>query len=995
MICPAEYIFQEWVVRSSSCTIAEDVRDIESDSARLRVSEVQDTDMSLDLYIEPLQTSTGRSEPCSTNGNVMLDCESLRCEAGCHVYDRLECEANSQLNNVQACTSLRLTVKTDKNNSVSRNGEREPLQLVYSGRDMPNDILINMEIINIVWPVVSTMNMTAIVDHKSFVDGMKAATSYGDQVATISDRLHQWAGPLFLPGMTVNAMVKSAKIAAKVLRINSDARSADILLPAFSKVCPEKRQDHGEVADVRDCGFIDFEVRNPTSNTGTGGASTFSVYYTEECGETYTSFSEYPDVCGDAKLAWENNCAFGSGKSCIRCPEHAACPGGTRAWPEPGWWNANPRSPIVRQCLPPAMERCTGNASCGVGYAGARCNGCLRDSTAWYYMDVSRRCVACPEDNIAATIFQFIGIVILIFAATFGIVYFMRRKHGGSLRRGVYRARDFTIYNIFVLQLIAQQSLNMAPQLPPLFLIVFGKAAIFRLDIKTVVHPDCIGGSPFLMAILVHSFTSLSSLALLLWYAANEGGVGVLQRCGKKFCTGSEEGLASPSPSPSPSSCAKVTALIPFFRRWLLTALILLYAQSCNLVVWVLACDADGKLLGNGMISCDSPSRTPAVFLAICATLLHVVGMPVMTFIVVRQQVLPNFEHSPSLKVPWRPFLGGTYKFRYFWFRHLQMALFGFLAIAKNVMKLTSGTASIIVEATVTSLIFALYGGAIMRLSPYSERHEWKKYIVIGACCVSALIGLASTSALFLGEHVPFVQGLSFIALIAGFALLVGLILSMVIELRGGAKKERRDIQRKMEHLAAQDDNNNKGLWEAFQTEDGYTYYVHQVTGESVWTIPDAEPKKTQAHFGKHDRVISETTGYFVELCAFENPMEVLAHDEAVEDELENIAVALEPSAELVIDSDSESSLSSSADSDEISEEAGGEAEDEDAEFHLSELHDIRNGIQQQIDVDGQAFFDSHETAGQWVEVLMSLFRPLYTLIQKQRRFGGGSRTSG
>eukprot|EP00163_Fabomonas_tropica_P033627 TRINITY_DN8938_c0_g3_i1.p1 TRINITY_DN8938_c0_g3~~TRINITY_DN8938_c0_g3_i1.p1 ORF type:complete len:1387 (+),score=389.60 TRINITY_DN8938_c0_g3_i1:331-4491(+) len=91
-----------------------------------------------------------------------------------------------------------------------------------------------------------------------------------------------------------------------------------------------------------------------------------------------------------AKCAEEG--MFGTGASCRPCPEGAVCPGGSRAWPEEGYWTPDEESGVIQKC--PRPESCLGgkDASCATGYEGALCGACI-----YGYYEQNSACIVCPS----------------------------------------------------------------------------------------------------------------------------------------------------------------------------------------------------------------------------------------------------------------------------------------------------------------------------------------------------------------------------------------------------------------------------------------------------------------------------------------------------------------------------------------------------------------------------------------------------------------------
>jgi len=94
-------------------------------------------------------------------------------------------------------------------------------------------------------------------------------------------------------------------------------------------------------------------------------------------------------------------CAFGVGDGCRPCPAGAACPGGARAHPLPGYWTQSEASGQVIRCEPPAEGRCMGwdeeieTSLCGEGYRQGS-SGCSRCEDG-RYPESDGSCQLCPS----------------------------------------------------------------------------------------------------------------------------------------------------------------------------------------------------------------------------------------------------------------------------------------------------------------------------------------------------------------------------------------------------------------------------------------------------------------------------------------------------------------------------------------------------------------------------------------------------------------------
>ncbi len=115
-------------------------------------------------------------------------------------------------------------------------------------------------------------------------------------------------------------------------------------------------------------------TRSPEAPPGrsTGAAQFHTVRYVAQCAGFVAPGS---DVCS-ASVESAQQCAFGLGESCKRCPYGAHCPGGNEARSFPGFYTLSSAEGIVEPCGTPSQVRCAGwdmlssRSKCGVGYAG-------------------------------------------------------------------------------------------------------------------------------------------------------------------------------------------------------------------------------------------------------------------------------------------------------------------------------------------------------------------------------------------------------------------------------------------------------------------------------------------------------------------------------------------------------------------------------------------------------------------------------------------------
>ncbi|KAG2444135.1 hypothetical protein HYH02_009075 [Chlamydomonas schloesseri] len=113
--------------------------------------------------------------------------------------------------------------------------------------------------------------------------------------------------------------------------------------------------------------------------------------------------------------------------ACLRCPDHAFCPGMALVVPQRGYWHSAPDSPKLHRCPYPAAcgepisrSRWPADSApvvllqCAEGYTGRLCGACSPD----YFLDAEQQCMECP--SLARTI----SIGLLALFASVGLVVY-------------------------------------------------------------------------------------------------------------------------------------------------------------------------------------------------------------------------------------------------------------------------------------------------------------------------------------------------------------------------------------------------------------------------------------------------------------------------------------------------------------------------------------------------------------------------------------------
>ena len=226
------------------------------------------------------------------------------------------------------------------------------------------------------------------------------------------------------------------------------------------------------------------------------------IAYSDQCPGYYSGAA-----CFDFSQARNRRCAFGSPPQCRLCPEHAACPGGFRAWPGPGYWAADENLGVVYGCRAPATTRCTGwsiserRSGCGPGYDPnvPLCGACLQN---FYSQDG-----VCTHCSTSDSITQGVGAIGILFASLGSmlvvlIVIFSRAftVTGLPVTRALALriAVEVMLWVISTLQVFIQLTRTITPGLPGWVRGLFSFVQAVESDITGLVPSGCNAASPFL-----------------------------------------------------------------------------------------------------------------------------------------------------------------------------------------------------------------------------------------------------------------------------------------------------------------------------------------------------------------------------------------------------------------------------------------------------------------------------------------------------------------
>lgn len=497
--------------------------------------------------------------------------------------------------------------------------------------------------------------------------------------------------------------------------------------------------DGGVVGCPQQCpGYSDTAAGEP------GGA-----YYTYQC----TGYAQ-GSVCLEAATA--RQCAYGAGDACAPCPMGALCPGGFRAWAQPGYVSQSPLAASLSQCAFPALQRCAGwNVSlggsvCGAGYAGvpSACSACA----GGYYPDLNQ-CNKCPPSRSQkyTVVGMVVGGVFVAYVCVVLVVGAVFKATTGQWRIGsaLFRGRDFVAWVMLTWQTIVQVGKRTGVA-PPLIRRIYSALTVMELDSSVALHPDCYSHYPFTLQAM--EFTgALTLICVLLFLFQIKAGESKLRRA------------------------------IPTLRRICMTLLVLLYPLICNASFNMLYCytNSSGSLVlqYNPLFTCYSGAHIPIAVPAWIAVVCHVFAFPLLSFLHIRRRINKVTRTSSEWQASWQLFVVQDYHPGFFWFVHLSLLTLLTLSLLLVFLPTTPHT-PLSMEALVcgvTLILVAVNMTCLLKLKPFLPRRVWKLPVKLLALAVTGVSSAANfVCVLYSKGYVNMVaaDNASFVAL-AAMAILV------------------------------------------------------------------------------------------------------------------------------------------------------------------------------------------------------------------------------
>lgn len=496
-------------------------------------------------------------------------------------------------------------------------------------------------------------------------------------------------------------------------------------------------------------------ISTSSSTNGTGRhASHMTLYYTSEC----VGFEPPSARC---VLEPHLSCAFGVGDTCQPCPRGAVCPGGSRAWPQRGFWTADVSQPRVLECMHPAARRCEGwdpvrgISLCGRGFAGDRCAACSRG----YFVSVSLGCSRCPEgEPLWLTVQPYLlfaaagtGVVVGVLVTVKVLDRVLRRDQPA----GVKLVLEFGLWAVMLLQTVVQvtRPLTHDPTMPLELRQLCEALEVFELNPGVAIAGECLGAEP-LLPFLVQLGLGICLPAVVLATMAH--------------------------------SATKSVSGMTFSLQLVLTPLITRTAASMFVCIpWDderhLPATSDSPvaprqaLLAQPFVTCGEPLHLIAQPMSMVALALLIVVAPGATvwlgIVTLRRNLIAARQGPSKLSFSnpmtkkgwlssrqvkgkrlvgvsnWNPFGSSELRANRFWWRQAFVLLSVLLgctsAVVADVITWTWLSASVCIAVIIV----------LMLDSPFAPNHEWKLPLKAGSLAITALAvsisAVSSTAARF------------------------------------------------------------------------------------------------------------------------------------------------------------------------------------------------------------------------------------------------------
>lgn len=399
------------------------------------------------------------------------------------------------------------------------------------------------------------------------------------------------------------------------------------------------------------------------------------------------------------------------------------------------------------------MLRCSGwnttlsATQCGLGYtsSASQCAGCAPG----FFPELGA-CAPCPVSNAVQviTILFFVAALGGAFVAVVASVYALSRKSRAPVSFALFRGRDFVMWAMITWQTVVQVGKRITAA-PASVRSILNALAVLELDSSVVVNPACYSSYPFMQQ-QVEFIGSLAAVA------------GVL--------------LLFLIPLPTKKSS------LPTLRRLSMSVLMLLYPLVCNSALNMVHCalGEDGQLVlsSNSQFRCYAGPHLRVGVLAWLVILFHILGFPVVTFMVLYRRRRLMISVPPSFLSAWGTFVAQDFKPQRFWFVHMNLVTVFILSVLLTFVPTAPSTPLGVetISLIVTSVVIIANLTALFKLDPYSDKRRWKqpvKALALGVTWVMAVAVFVSAMYVRGQATSAAANGLAYVVLCVIIALII------------------------------------------------------------------------------------------------------------------------------------------------------------------------------------------------------------------------------
>eukprot|EP01029_Cantina_marsupialis_P023419 TRINITY_DN583_c0_g2_i2.p1 TRINITY_DN583_c0_g2~~TRINITY_DN583_c0_g2_i2.p1 ORF type:complete len:1219 (-),score=282.24 TRINITY_DN583_c0_g2_i2:1178-4834(-) len=516
-----------------------------------------------------------------------------------------------------------------------------------------------------------------------------------------------------------------------------------------------------------------------------GGNEGQGLYFSWAC-EGYATGPQCRDVAYS-----QANCAVRMDGFCTDCPSGSICPGGSRIWPQPGFWSINAYT-LPQPCDEPAEVRCggwdesTGEPTCGSLYTGPYCKSCV---TGYYPGFNGLECLECPHPSLltyALPLLKIAFLASLLFGMMFAVVWYASKTRGGTLSSGAKRTLTFVIWAVMGLQTIIQVGRSSKSHLPPSLQSFYTTLNVFQFELE-IIHPNCMGDDPVFIdkCIMLLAFT----LHFLLF------GIGIFLY----FFSPKLVDIASGKTK----KISRIFVTLMNFERSLFLLSALIYPVLCNTSVKFLDCidvAGDMRLRDNPVLVCYEGDILFLNIGAMAMMVIILIGMPIFTFFRLRyllnrvatqsngdsKVTVDDIFYSKNFKKPtgWAYHLSNDFKASKFYFRHISKYTLLFITLAM------SFGISPYVTCGIDCFVFVFGIVWYLKDRPFVPMEQWKNPVKVCILLLSALAAVFN-AVIHSGSFDDAVLNvLAYLLLAASGLVMLSLVVSFVFVLFSGAKND-------------------------------------------------------------------------------------------------------------------------------------------------------------------------------------------------------------